>query len=200
MWSNDIAYIVGLITTDGNLSSDGRHIDFTSKDIELINTFKQCMSLNNKIGYKQCGYRKIKCPRIQFGNIKFYNWLISIGLSTKKSKTLESLRIPKKYMSDFLRGHIDGDGSVRAYQDKVYKNSERLYTIFNSASLKHLNWIHESISSLYALNGKLRSGTRIWQLVYAKKESILLLNKLYYNKDVPCLKRKRDQVKKYLYN
>lgn len=31
-WSPEIAYAVGLLTTDGSLSIDGRHIDFTSKD------------------------------------------------------------------------------------------------------------------------------------------------------------------------
>ena len=35
-WGSDFAYVVGLITTDGSLSKDKRHIDFTSKDLELI--------------------------------------------------------------------------------------------------------------------------------------------------------------------
>lgn len=34
-WSPKIAYAVGLITTDGSLSKDGRHIDLTSKDRRL---------------------------------------------------------------------------------------------------------------------------------------------------------------------
>jgi len=31
-WTPELAYIVGLITTDGCLSSDGRHLTFTSCD------------------------------------------------------------------------------------------------------------------------------------------------------------------------
>lgn len=31
-WSPKFAYCIGLITSDGNLSKDGRHISFTSKD------------------------------------------------------------------------------------------------------------------------------------------------------------------------
>ena len=38
-WSPDFAYAIGLITTDGNLSPDGRHVNFTSKDLELIKNF-----------------------------------------------------------------------------------------------------------------------------------------------------------------
>gem|GEM_PF-6676481 len=35
-WSPEFAYVIGLLTTDGNLSPDGRHINFTSKDRELV--------------------------------------------------------------------------------------------------------------------------------------------------------------------
>jgi len=31
IWSADFAYAVGLLTTDGSLSIDGRHINLTSK-------------------------------------------------------------------------------------------------------------------------------------------------------------------------
>jgi hypothetical protein len=198
MWSPNIAYIVGLITTDGNLSKDGRHIEFSSKDIELINIFRQCLSLKNKIGYKKCGYSKNLCARVQFGNVKFYNWLQNIGLSTNKSKKLGALKVPKQYMPDFLRGHIDGDGTVRVYKDKLFPNSERLYTIFGSGSIKHLQWISNVIASLYNITGKIKAGTRIWQLVYSKKNSTILLNKIYYNKNLLCLTRKKNIIKKYL--
>lgn len=60
VWTPELAYAVGLITTDGSLSSDGRHIDFTSNDKELINTFKKCLNLKNKIRKKkEWLYKKI---------------------------------------------------------------------------------------------------------------------------------------------
>lgn len=106
-WSNDLAYIVGLMTTDGNLSIDGRHISFTSKDIQLIKTFKKCLGIKNKIGLKTSGFSEKKYPHIQFGDINFYKWLVGIGLTPHKSKTLGKLEIPDKYFFDFLRGHFD---------------------------------------------------------------------------------------------
>jgi len=198
MWSPNIAYAVGLITTDGNLSPDKRHMEFTSTDLELIDLLKECLSLTNKIGYKKCGYSKNLCPRIQFGNVKLYRWLTQIGLTPNKSKTLGSLKIPKRYMSDFLRGCIDGDGCIRVYQDRKYTNSTRLYTIFGSGSLRHIEWLQKKITSLYGINGNIQKSTRIWQLVYAKRASIILLNKIYYSKSIPCLERKMDKVKQYL--
>ena len=48
-WSPKFAYALGLLATDGNLSPDGRHMVFVSKDLDLINIFKECLDLKNKI-------------------------------------------------------------------------------------------------------------------------------------------------------
>ncbi|PIP23436.1 MAG: hypothetical protein COX36_03420, partial [Candidatus Nealsonbacteria bacterium CG23_combo_of_CG06-09_8_20_14_all_38_19] len=63
-WSPKLAYIVGLLATDGSLSIDGRHIDFTSKDVQLLKTFKKCLGLKNKIGFKSSGFSKKKYPHV----------------------------------------------------------------------------------------------------------------------------------------
>lgn len=48
-------YLVGLITTDGCLSSDGRHINITSKDEKYLIKLKNELGLNNKIRAKNEG-------------------------------------------------------------------------------------------------------------------------------------------------
>lgn len=48
-WSSNLAYAIGLITSDGNLSKDKRHIKFGSKDEELMEKFKQSLSLGNTV-------------------------------------------------------------------------------------------------------------------------------------------------------
>lgn len=200
-WNPKSAYAIGLITTDGNLSKDGRHIIFVSKDKCLVKTFKSCLSLNNKIGIKSSGYsqNKKKYYYVQFSNIRLYKLLLKIGITPRKSKSLSKIKIPRKYFSDFLRGHLNGDGFVRSYKDTVYPNSHRIYTTFMSASKPHLLWMREKIKKHYGLKGKLRQVPRAWNLVYAKKESIQLLNNLYYSKRVPALERKRKLVENFIY-
>ena len=152
-WSSDFAYAVGLITTDGNLSPDGRHFDFTSNDIDLIETFKNCMNIKNKISRKKSTYtNKYSAFRIQFGNITLYKFLLGIGLMPNKSKRLQSLKIPDEFFFDFLRGHLDGDGSIKKYYDPVYKNSKRLYVEFLSASLPHIVWLRKRIKKSLNIN------------------------------------------------
>ena len=48
-WTPKLAYVVGLITTDGCLSPDGRHLTFTSCDKQLIETFKKILKLKIKL-------------------------------------------------------------------------------------------------------------------------------------------------------
>ena len=190
-WSRKLAYAIGLLTTDGNLSPDGRHFDFTSNDKELIDTLKICLSLKNKVARKRSGYTQKKTAfRIQFGNVTLYKWLLRMGLMPNKSKRMGALKIPDRFFFDFLRGHLDGDGSVKKYYDPVYPKSKRLYLTFISASLRHVLWIQKSVKRLITIKGFLRTGRRVYVLTYSKHDSITLLQRLYYKSDVPCLKRK----------
>jgi hypothetical protein len=200
-WTPNKAYAVGLITTDGNLSKDGRHIVFVSKDKTLVKLFRQCLSLKNKISVKTSGFSKGKGKyySTQFGNREFYKELLAIGLCPNKSKVLTELRIPNHYFPDFLRGHLDGDGTFKVYNDPAFPNCRRLYTVFVSASKKHLFWLRSKILELYGIDGRLRPATRAWCLTYAKEASKKLLLVLYYKKDdLPVLLRKRRLIEDFL--
>ncbi len=194
-WTPDFAYAVGLIASDGCLSSDGRHIDFTSKDIDQIQNFRTCLNLTNKIGTKSSSAAPGKrYYRVQFGNVKLYRFLIDIGLSPNKSKTLTSIAVPDFFFRDFMRGMFDGDGYTYSYWDPRWKSSFMIYLGFTSGSKVYLEWLKGRILTLYKLTGKIRQGTRAFQLVFAKKASINLFKVMYYKDDVICLKRKNLKI------
>lgn len=198
-WNSEIAYVVGLITTDGNLSIDKRHLNITSNDIQLLNTAKRCLKINNKITPKLSGFTKKKtCNHIQFGNVVLYKWLLGIGLMPNKTKVLGELKVPDRCFFDFLRGHLDGDGCIRKYQDSVYPNSQRLYIRFYSASLKHIKWIQKKIEALIKIKGYIQNGKREFSLTFAKRNSLILLKYIYPEKDIPCLKRKFRIIEEFL--
>lgn len=74
-----------------------------------------------------------------------------------------------------------------------------LYTSFISGSRNYLEWLSEMITKLYALEGKIGIVDRSsYQLRFAKRNSILLLAKMYYKEDIPCLARKRSKILKSL--
>ena len=198
-WSPELAYAVGLITTDGNLSTDKRHMVLVSKDVQLLKTFKKCLNLKNKIGSRKSGYTGRKnCHHVSFGDVILYQWLTKIGLTPNKTKTIGRLKIPDKYFFDFLRGHLDGDGCYYSYWDKRWKNSFMFYTVFTSSNPLHIEWLRNKIINLLDIKGHTNKTRNLWQLKYAKQESRLLIPKIYYQKGLPCLERKYKKIKDIL--
>lgn len=206
-WTPELAYAIGLLTTDGNLSKDGRHINLRSSEIDLLNTFKKCLNLKNKIGYTdgQRGYR------LQFGNVQFYNWLLKIGLFPAKTYTIGEIKVPDEYFRDFLRGHLDGDGSISVYIDRynsyrgrTYTN-RRIFVRFTSASNNHINWLYRKINQNNGIKGAFiykppatPNRVPVWDIKFSKKESIKLLKWIYYKENLLCLKRKRVIAEKMI--
>ena len=198
-WSSDFAYAIGLLVTDGCLYNDGRHIDLTSKDKEMLVNYKKCLGIDNKISQKHssAGNRYL---RVQLGDVLFYKFLLSLGLTQAKSKTIGEVKIPHRYFFDFLRGCFDGDGSSYSYYDPRWKSSFMFYLSFVSASKDYISWLRHKILKKLKIKGYVTGDGRkfIFQLRYAKSESLKLLRKMYSRKEVVCLSRKRLKIEKML--
>ena len=151
--------------------------------------------VNVKIGTKTSGFTNKRYPRIQFSNIRLYQWLLKIGLTPNKSKTIGKLKIPNKYFFDFLRGYFDGDGSSYSYWDKRWRSSFMFYMILTSGSLSYLQWLKAKLKILLKINGYITVNRECWQLKYAKKASKILISKMYYKRNLPRLKRKYIKLK-----
>jgi hypothetical protein len=195
----NLAYAIGLLATDGCLSKDSLLIDLTSKDREQLLNFSKCLGIDFKIGTKKNGNGD-ESLRIQFKNRIFYDFLLSIGLTPRKSLTMGRLLIPDKYFFDFLRGCFDGDGCFYSYWDKRWRSSHMFYIEFISASKKHVDWIREELKKRVNVSGHIvQDGKKnTYQLKYAKKEALVIIEKIYYNPKVVCLSRKKLKIKKAL--
>ena len=108
-WNTHLAYAVGLIATDGCLVR-GRTIAFNSKDHELVASLLQCLGKNNKIAPFRTRVGNT-AYRTQIGDVGFYRWLLTIGLSPRKSLTLGAISVPDEFLLALVRGLLDGDGS-----------------------------------------------------------------------------------------
>lgn len=193
IWDHNFAYIIGVIATDGNLSSDLRHIIITSKDYEMVTTCKNSLGLTNKITKtSRGGSQDKKYYMLQFGDKNFLEFLLELGLTPRKSKTMSTLKIPKKYFADFFRGCIDGDGSI-----SISKHPESNYPQYKtrlcSASNNFLDWILLSCKKTFKVSGGSISKTdksSVYTLTFGKSDSVKIL-KMIYLKNVICLSRKR---------
>jgi len=207
-WSADVAYVVGLIATDGNLGRKKPVITLVSKDTDLLETVRRCLGLIVPIKSHSGGYGD-QCRHLAWHDRSLYEWLRGIGLTPAKSLTLGPLSVPDEYFADFFRGCIDGDGSIRVYTDRYHVPKceryvyERLYVSIVSASRAFIEWLCTTVSRLTGVTGSLtvrhRPGAHpLWMLRYAKAKSIRLIVWMYYSPTVPCLARKRSKAERFL--
>lgn len=195
-WRPNLAYAVGLLVTDGCLAKDNLLVDLTSKDKEQLENYSKCLGVKFKISKKSSGAGH-EGLRIQFKNRLFYDFLLSIGLTPAKSKTVGVVAIPDEYFFDFLRGSFDGDGCFYSYWDPRWRSSHMFYVEFVSASKKHVEWLQKELQNRLGVIGHItRDGRKVtFQLKYAKKEGLEIIKKMYYNPKVICLTRKRIKIK-----
>jgi len=172
-------YLVGLITSDGCLCKDGRHIDITSKDYKFLQDIRDSFGISNKIGTKYNSIKQ-KSFHIQIANRNFYDFLLSIGLKCNKSLTLNALKIPNHYFSDFLRGVIDGDGCIRRWIHPTNKREQWSLRIY-SGSEEFINWLNNATAQLLRVFGKIHvNASNTWVLKYGKMAAKEIAESCYY--------------------
>lgn len=191
---NTLWYFVGYMATDGYLSKDGRHLNLTSKDTKHLKNIRDALGLKVKLGQKVGGYDKTKkYTQLQFGDVKLYHWLIKIGFEQQKTFNLGALDIPNKYFADFLRGVIDGDGSISTWVHSSNNRRQWSIRVF-SASLEFSKWLLKKTQSIFHIRGRLHatksSGQRVLYVIkFGKLPAKIILKRIYYPNAL-CLNRK----------
>lgn len=198
-WSSDFAYAIGLLASDGYLSKDKRHIWFGSKDLELMRKFKKALGIKNKIGkHARGGEKEKRYFYVHFGDIIFYQFLNSLGITATKSKTITKVNVPEEFFSDFLRGLFDGDGTFYSFHDKRWPNSYGFKTSFASASLEFIEWLKIRLTQLYGVKGYIHKGKGVYNLEYVKGDSKKIFQAMYYKNDLLFFSKKYNKVKNAL--
>jgi len=129
IWSAEMAYVLGLIYTDGNLhirkAQSGYELGiltFGQKDKELVEKFVKLMDCDATIRFKdKREFKNTTAGELYYfsiGNNDIANDLIRIGVTPNKSLDMQFPEIPNDYLRHFVRGLFDGDGS--AYFDKLH--------------------------------------------------------------------------------
>jgi hypothetical protein len=196
-WSPIFAYIVGLIASDGNLQQNSNEVRLASTDRELIEFYCRGLGLrphdvpaeawgdSNAVGVhvrtEQRAHYK-KQYHIIFSDYVYRARLEAIGLTPSKSNTIGPLRVPDEYLQDFLRGEFDGDGCW-----SINHSKRSLIGIFTSGSHAYLEWIQQTIQRLAGIS----AGISKIHLQFHGKKAEQLGTFLYYNPQLPALRRKR---------
>lgn len=109
VWSDEMAYILGLIWTDGCMLDIDYRIQITQhiKDKYILEDVYKVLESNNTPYKSENTYNISICNKIIYEDLK------QLGLEPRKSKTVKiPNNLPDQFISAFIRGTMDGDGSV----------------------------------------------------------------------------------------
>lgn len=177
-WSPQMAYVFGLIITDGCISDTGV-ISLCINDKELLEKVKTVMGSEHKIVPSK-HQKGLYC--FHFAREKLIKDLAKLGVFPRKSLTVNFPEVPWKYLPDFIRGVFDGDGSV--FFDKRRPNFP-LRSSFVSGSVDFIDGLHKSLELLgmrkrTIYKQKTKNGWS-YMFIFDHKDSTKLCDILYRN-------------------
>lgn len=114
-WTPNMAYIVGLLAADGTVYSDGRKnngkimISLKKSDRKLLEEIALELGLDSGAVHDR---NSCNMAELVFYDKDAYECLAEIGVKDRKSLSLNWIDVPEEYVSHFVRGYFDGDGSI----------------------------------------------------------------------------------------
>ncbi len=107
-WSKEMAYILGLILTDGNIDAESNQISITMKEGYLLENIKKMLNSEHPVKYS----KNKDIYFFGFCREKMSDRLFELGITSNKSLKVKFPDVPDKFLSHFIRGVFDGDGSI----------------------------------------------------------------------------------------
>lgn len=188
-WSDDLAYILGMIYTDGNLMKDqlskqsGRRlpcytVSIFQKDPTILYQIRNVLGLNRTVRRTR-NNQNYYIYTLAFSDREIFEHLETLGLCPNKSRIITFPQtVPKEYIGGFLRGLFDGDGTYSVGRVRLATGSRdfargldaalwtlgfraSIYTAPQSRTIKHAAYT-------VSLSSRQRAFPRFYELLYSK--------------------------------
>ena len=207
-------YLLGAYMTDGNVCTTPKFKNFSisSKDGDWLDLIRALISPTKKLQIRADHFR------LKIFDLEIIDWLISYGCVPNKSLTLKMEKsIPEKYIKDFIRGVVDGDGSISVCNyNKIINHKIHTYKKVNayicSASYEFINQLFNILNSkfkcglirltpskkpCYIKGKKVISKNPIWRIYFNDSNAKKFLSWIYSNAEI-SLPRKAKLVSEIL--
>lgn len=183
------AYVLGFLAADGTIPSAGRSVVLMlqARDVHILRDIRMAMGSDARIMERKIDPRwpnRGPYKFIYFGSQKLVADLMSLGITPRKSHTLRYPILPKRLERHFIRGLLDGDGSIKE-QSFCFLGTEHLIDGMRAAIFAHTG----------LLLVKAHAENKLWALRGGKKTKVVL-NWLYENASI-YLKRKHRSFVDY---
>ena len=177
--SKEKAYWLGFLYADGCVHSNSNEISITSKDRDHLEKFRKAIKSNNKIG-ESIDRRFSSLPKIYHFSIKdkqLKSDLIKWGCVPNKSLSLTKIpNIPRDFVSHFIRGYFDGDGSLH------WLNGTKNFRISFVGTAPFLKDIQKELGLSLSLGQHEGNQSKYFQ-VAGRKQVPMILDYIYKDSD-----------------
>lgn len=200
-----MAYVLGFWFADGYMRHEKSYrITFSSKDYDHLESIRKVIQTNTPlIQYKSHNKLEQNFTLILYSK-NLYQQLQNLGGLRRKSLVMKWPTIPEIFLSDFLRGYFDGDGSVHLIKYKRTKDKHQqieLRSNFTSGSPIFLRTLCDLLTKKLGLASKkvcsYGNGNQ-WKLGYGMNDTLKLLKFMYSQKSSLYLERKYAIYQKHL--
>lgn len=141
-------YLLGVYYTDGTVYKNGVSLSnqINSSDKKWLESIRDIISPQSPVKKIRKNYY-----RIRLNDKTISEWLISKGCIPNKTLSITFPQVPGKYLPDFIRGCMDGDGSIGIYKckNKKYNKTYLQPSCYIVSASK--SFIDDMILSLQAL-------------------------------------------------
>jgi hypothetical protein len=199
-WNSQMAYILGFSCADGNVYERTLSWELSNKfksNFDLLKSFNFAMDSDYPIEIRNYSYK------LRVSNKNILCDIKKLGIIPNKKKVLIFPIVPKKYLSHFIRGFLDGDGWIVT---RVRKNDGGEICVgFSNGSQDFMNGLIKSLRfclgftkfNLRKRKKLMKNGedTFWYQLEFYSNNANKLLNFMYgsINKQDLFLKRKYEK-------
>lgn len=177
--SKEKAYWLGFLYADGCVHSNSNEISITLKDRDHLEKFRKAIKSNNKIG-ESIDRRFSSLPKIYHFSIKdkqLKSDLIKWGCVPNKSLSLTKIpNIPRDFVSHFIRGYFDGDGSLH------WLNGTKNFRISFVGTAPFLKDIQKELGLSLSLGQQEGNKSKYFQ-VAGRKQVPMILDYIYKDSD-----------------
>lgn len=190
--SNDKAYFLGFMLTDGNVSLNENiiRLSLSSKDEEILNIFKEKTGNENKICIRED--KRHSERTFQLRSKKWKDDLAKYGIVPQKTSISEMPILSADMMPHLIRGMIDGDGWISF-------NSHQIGFCGNEKTVNQLKEYLVKTLNVYDVK-KIHARENLWQVTWASQTDIEKIgNYIYQNKDNCFLSRKYNNFLQIIY-
>lgn len=196
-WNEYSSYILGYIFADGNISwnpSRGYQsltITSSERDKEHLDSIRDLISSTKPLLYSD----KTKSYRLIANGKKLCKTIMKLGVVPRKSLIVKFPEIPEKHVRHFIRGVIDGDGTVR-YVER--EKSPYFEIQISSGSYDFIDMMVKTIKKETGIDSRIRKvGKNTFLTQYSCTRGMKLAGWIYRDCNL-FMERKLNNYKKAL--